>query len=234
MYEINATFTTEQAEIESTHPIHAVVFNASQSGWDPRYYVDLNQDIYGFSMEASGVLNSNATIYTALPLDDGSIKTTLDSNIAEVNVSIPNVDQVMESLVQNNKYFRGHEIYFVTTFARHLPSGSTAYHIGTTEDNNAAIIDKFYIDSAKTDDNVVSFSCKSKFDIKNVAIPRRKYIRQCWWTEDYAGSYCDPLGSINTASFPTCDGTLDNCRERNNLKRFGGFPGIPRSRVVII
>lgn len=234
MYELNATFTTEQAKIEGSHPIHSVVLNASRTGWDPKYYVDLNQDIYGFAMEASGVLSSNATVYTALPIEGGSIKTSLDSNISEVKVSIPNVDQVMESLVQNNKYFRGHDVYFITSFAESLPAGSTSYHIGTTADNNAALIDRFYVNNADTNDQAVTFSCKTKFDVKSVVLPRRRYTRTCGWVADYAGSECDPLGSVNTASFPTCDGTLENCRERGNTKRYGGFPGIPRSRVIII
>lgn len=234
MYDVNATFSEEQSKIEGSHPIHMVVVNASRTGWSPMYYADINQDIYGFAMQASGELASNATLYTALPLEDGSIKTTIDSSISEVEISVPNVDRMIESVIQSKNYLRGHDVYIITSFAENLPSGSTAYHIGNTEDHNAAITDKFYVDGVTSNEQAVTFSCKTKFDIKNVVIPRRRYTRQCWWVEDYAGSYCDPLGSVNTASFPTCDGTLEDCRERDNTKRFGGFPGIARSRVVIV
>jgi lambda family phage minor tail protein L len=234
MYDVNATFSAEQSKIEGSHPIHMVVVNASRTGWSPMYYADINQSIYGFVMQASGELDSTATLYTALPIDGGSIKTTLDAQVSEVTVSIPNVNRAIESLIQTKKYFRGHDVYFVTSFAESLPSGSTAYHIGDTEDHNAAIIDKFYINSTSSNDQAVTFSCKTKFDIKNVAIPRRTYTRTCFWAENYLGTECDPNASINSASLPTCDGTLEECRERHNQKRFGGFPGIPLSRHLMI
>ena len=47
-YDVNATFSEEQALVENVEPIDMYIVNASQSGWDAKYYVNYNQDIYEF------------------------------------------------------------------------------------------------------------------------------------------------------------------------------------------
>ena len=84
---------------------------------------------------------------------------------------------------------------------------------------------------------MITFSCKAKFDMKNINVPNRTYGAECAWVlgkgGGYLGSYCDPASNINSASFPTCDGTLENCRERSNAQRFGGFTSIPENTFYI-
>ncbi len=96
--------------------------------------------------------------------------------------------------------------------------------------------EKLYVDTAGSDETAVTFTCKPKFTIKHVQIPGRTFARECHWAivGRYVATECDPLGSINQASFPTCDGTMDNCRERHNVKRYGGFPSIPRKGITIV
>lgn len=489
-YSVTATYTSEAAKLEGTYPIDMFVVNASLSGWEPLYYVNLNQDVVGFSLNATGNLTNNATIYTGLPIDRGDISTNNTGEIGELSISIPNTDRVIESIIQNRQYLRGREIYVVSGFARHLPInttledetgasfgttvhglsladgsafikvsgvdlspyagvagsstpykiilkdstgkqaigyiaeadttetlassiltdgglelctgwsqtrgtlsadavsphggtysgrftrnatstdgyfyrsisptvgklykvtcwlkrgdstnvrayigpvgsystigittatswtmfsiywtalassivlfstvgsngqysniddvlveevthvGTTGVHIvstlngstrnwasiesgfnyndtsytfdvyyssiaanlvsekyiGNTPDKNAFLKEKMYIDNVMSNEQAVVFNCKSKFNIKNVVLPKRAYYKECTWAimGNYLGSECDPQDTINTASYPTCDGTLDNCRERHNSARFGGFPSIPRRGIVIV
>ena len=62
-YNVNASVSQEQAKISGTFPIDMYVINASQSGTDYLYYANLNQDVYGYALNATGAVS-----YTHLTL----------------------------------------------------------------------------------------------------------------------------------------------------------------------
>ena len=235
-YSVNATMTTEMQKVEGTFPIDMYVINASYSGTDYMYYVNNNQDVVGWTLDTSGAITSGTTTYTAAPVMRDDLDSNIKAEISGVSVTVPNVDRVLESIIQSNDYLRGCEVYLITTFSEHLPSGTAAKFIGSNPDHNACMKEKFYIDSTSSDEKVIVFDGKSKFDIRGVIVPSRTFSVECQWAlkDRYVGSECDPTSAINTASYPTCDGTLENCRERNNEARFGGFPSIPRRGIVIV
>lgn len=228
-YDVTASFSEEQAKLEGTFPIDMYVINISQSGWTPYYFVNLNEDVYGFVLNSSGVLTDSEVIYTRGKIERGELTSNITSEISDVSISISNVDRTMESIIQSNNYLRGCEIYFVTTFTKFLPSGITYRHVGSTPDKNAVIVEKLYIDSTSSNEQVVTFTCKPKFILKNIVLPKRRFSKECYWAlnGDYLGTECDPLGDINATTFPTCDGTLEQCRSRGASSRFGGFSGVP-------
>ena len=234
-YNVTASFSEEQAKLEGTFPIDMYVINASQSGWNPSYYANMNEDIYGYAMNASGNLTATETVYTKGKIEKGEFSTNTTGEISDVSISIPNTNRVMESIIQDYNYLRGCDIYLLTTFAKFLPTGVTYRHIGTTEDKNSVIKEKLYIDSTSSNESVVTFSCKPKFVLKNIVLPRRRFSKECFWALDdgYLGTECDPDGNINGTTFPTCDGTLDQCKARGNSARYGGFTGIPGRAIYI-
>jgi len=235
MYNVSATFNQEQVNLEGPSTIDMYVVNASYSGWDPLYYCNYIQNTYGFSMNATGDLVNTETLYTALPATRDGIKSSIEGDISGINISIPNVNRVIESVLVNNDNLRGRAVYVFSMFTSNLPSGVTANHIGVTPDKNAALLEKVYVDSVMSNAEVVSLSCKPKFNIRNIVLPRRKYSRECTWAlyGDYAASSCDPEQNIDTGTYPTCDGSIDNCTERGNLARFGGFPSIPKAGIMV-
>ena len=232
-YSLTATLDVEVAKLSGSHPINLFVLNASLSGYDPMYYAEMNQSIYGYAMSSDGTMEATLTVYNGLPITRETIKTDLDGGAPEVRISIPNVDRVVEAVIQSNNYLRGRDITCLTTFGAFLPASSTDYrYIGTTPDKNAVMKEKFYIDSVTSDENVVSFNCKQKFALQSAVLPRRRFTRECSWT--YLGSECNFSSSINSASYPTCDYTLEQCRERGNSKRYGGFVGIPNRGIGVV
>jgi len=226
-YDVTATFMREQTKIDNVYPVNMYIVNASLTGENYLYYVDSNQSIVGYQVDSNGELTSATQLYTGIPIDSGNIGTNTTGQIGEVSVSIPNTDRIIENYIQNVNYLRGHEIIFVTAFAKHLPASSSPTHIGESgsEDYNAAITEKLFIDSTSSNETAVTFSCKPKFIIKNVILPGRRYSRECQW-DTYLGTECDPLGKISIAS--ECPRTLTACQFRNNATQFGGFPSIPR------
>lgn len=235
-YQLSATFVQEQARPAGAEPINLYVLNASRTGTNYLYYANYNQNIYGYRLDENGAVTSATQLYTGVPIGMDALTTETSGAITEINVSIPNVDRVVESYIQSQDYLRGREVYFITTFAKSLPTGNSAFHIGTAPDKNAIMKEKFFIDTTTSNDTQVTFSCKPKFSVKKVVVPGRTFARECNWAlrARYAATECDPLGSINTVTYPTCDGSLDNCRERQNIKRYGGFPSIPRRGITIL
>lgn len=235
-YSLTATFSQEQAKPSGSEPIQMYVLNASKTGTNYLYYANYNQNIYGYQLDANGNLLATTQLYTGIPIQLDAVTSNTSGEISDVNISIPNTDRVVESYIQNQDYLRGKEVYLLTMYAKHLPSGTSSNHIGTSPDRHAVMKEKLYIDMPTSDEQVVTFTCRPKFTIKRAQVPSRTFARECDWAFKgrYVASECDPLASINTASFPTCDGSLDNCRARNNVKRYGGFPSIPRRGIVVV
>jgi len=230
-YNVTATFSIEEAKLSGSYPLDMYVINASLSGVDYDYYVNLNQDVYGFQLNASGDVTSNEQLYKKAFVKREDLTSNTQGEIGNISISIPNVDRSLESIIQSRDFLRGCEVYVLTTFAPLLPSGSTAEHIGVDPDYRSVLKEKYYIDSTNSDENFVTFNCKSKFDIRGIIVPGRCHSRECQW--EFRSTECDPDGNI-AASWNDCDYTLESCRKRKNDSRFGGFVSIPQKAIIII
>ena len=222
--DVSATFSKEAVKKEGISILDMYILNASTDGFDPIYFANWNQNIRGFQMNATGDLLATTELYTGLPIERESIKNNLSGEISDVSISIPNVDRSMESYIQDYDYLRGRDVYVLTAFTKHLPSGNSANHIGSVPDRFAIMKEKLYIDGTVSNHEVVSFSCKPKFLIKNKVLPGRTFSRECSW--DYTSSECGITNATLLASYTTCDQTLEQCIERKNRSRFGGFVSI--------
>jgi len=235
-YNVTASFSNSQVRLSGERAIELYVLNSSLTGFEPMYYINNNQDVYSFNMTASGNLGATEQLYTGFPIERGLIKNSLDGTISEISVSIPNTNRVMEAVIQNNNYLRGNEVYIMTGFGKSLPTGNTANHIGISPDRFSIMKEKMFVDGVASDENAVTFLCKPKFSLRNVVLPGRTYSRECFWAmrKTYRGTECLGNRHINATLYPKCDGTLEQCRERGNTARYGGFPGIPGKGFSII
>jgi lambda family phage minor tail protein L len=208
------------------------ILNASLTWQDYLYYTNYNQNIYGYALDSSGNLTATEVLYTGFPITRDAVTSDTSGEISEIKIGIPNTDRIIESVIQTNNYLRGCSVNFVFAFASNLPSGATPNHIGTAPDKNAVVTEKLYIDSTSSSEEVVMFSCKPKFIIKNIILPGRRHTIECSW--GYLSNECDPYNLINTASYLTCKKNLEQCEERGNKSRYGGFPAIPKKGIYIV
>ncbi len=229
--DVTATMDTVVASPEGLDPINMYAVNASLSGWSPLYFCDNTQDVTGYVLDSSGDITSATTTYTGYPIQGDTLNSNIEGEISGVTIAIPNVDQVLENLLQSQQYLRGCEVYIMTAFTRHLPSGSTYKFLGSVPDKRSILKEKFFIDTATSSEQVVSFTLKSKFDVRRSIVPARNYGHDCSWT--YNSTTCG-VTATNFVANPTCNLTLSDCRNRVNASRFGGFPSIPRKGFFVV
>ncbi len=198
-----------------------------------QYYIKYLHDVYFFKMSADQLTSTNM-LYTAANVRREEIKNSSDGSTS-LKISIQNVDRVMEGFIQDRTYLRGCNLFVINAFREHFPSGGDYKYIGTNPDRLSHVIDRLKIDTSSSDNNYVTFECRPKFMFRSVKLPRRMISStHCAWAEEYGGEDCDPDGTnINYTLYPTCDGTMEACRERGNIKRIGLFPGIPKQAIYI-
>ncbi|GAG04657.1 unnamed protein product, partial [marine sediment metagenome] len=131
-YDVSASFAKQQVKREDTSIIDMFILNASTSGFNPLYFANYNQNILGFEINATGDLIEATTLYTGLPIEREAVKSNLQGEISGVSISIPNVDRSIEAYIQDYNYLRGKDVYILTAFTKHLPSGTQAKQIGDT------------------------------------------------------------------------------------------------------
>jgi phage-related protein len=104
--------------------------------------------------------------------------------------------------------------------------GTMNYKAGCLISNSLLQFD-FVIRSIKTNAKQADFTCGLGFDVFKIKIPKRViYANFCRW--GFKDSNCGYSGSD-----VACTKTFDECRRKNNLKNFGGFPGVQDTRIFI-
>lgn len=87
---------------------------------------------------------------------------------------------------------------------------------------------KFILDHASYDEEWVSFHLIGGVCLTR-RVPRWRYLQGfCRFAENYGGIECGVSAATKT-TFPSCDGTWEQCVARSNSTRFGGFRSMPKS-----
>jgi len=230
-YNVTASYLDESRKISGTFPVDMYAVNASPTGVDYLYYVNLPHNAYGFQLDSNGDLIATEQLYTGLRIKRGELSSNVQGEIAGISLSVPNTDRTIEAIIQDKDYLRGCDVHLISFFAKYLPSGATYDYIGTSSNHNTGFKEKYYIDSVTSNEEVVTFECKSKFDIRHIVIPGRRFTRECSW--DYESAECGVSATV-AASWTSCDRTLEDCRERSNEARFGGYPSVPKRAFVVV
>jgi lambda family phage minor tail protein L len=159
----------------------------------------------------------NSVTYTKFPIRHDFVSSNTSGQIDTIRITLGNVSRLIQAYLEFYD-LRGKKVRVQAVFADQLATAT------------ACISDIFYIDSYSADENNVSFSLSSKFDILNINLPSRRYLRNyCSW--EFKSTECGYSGS--TAS---CKKTEAECKAMNggsNFERFGAFPSVPTERVYV-
>jgi lambda family phage minor tail protein L len=193
------------------------------------------------------VLNAGQTLYLTLADEDitydgqlyqrwnlsvGELTENTDGSIDTVTFAVGNVSREMQSYVEANDGLRGNKLTIKQVY-RALLSDSTAF-----------VSEAYYVNSTSCAEDVVNFSCTSKYDQVGVRLPLSRASRlHCDWEYDDSDT-CDwtnQSGTLNTSDYPlasslTCDKGLttpNGCKAHNNQTRPRMFQGIPEGQLYV-
>lgn len=163
---------------------------------------NLNYAEYDADVTFAGVL------YTKFPITHEFVTENTQGSADSVRVRVSNVARVIEAYLVTYD-FRGKRVRIKRVFADQL------------SDPTSFIEDIFYIDSYTANQEEVEFVLSSKFDVLDLTLPKRTYLRNyCQWR--FKSTECGYAG-VATA----CNKTLAQCRTYANQVRYGANPSIP-------
>lgn len=190
---------------EKNKPANAPIFVYTLFDYD-----GASSNLYLAEYDADVVFDG--VTYQKFPITHDCISENARGEIDTVKITVSNISRLIQAYLESYD-LRGKKIVITMVYADHL------------DDTTMKMEDTFYIDSYTADEEKVEFTVSSKFDVLEVEIPVRKYMRNhCGWT--FKSTECAYAGAETT-----CNRTFQRCRELLNQVRFGGFPSIPSQRT---
>ena len=199
----------QKARERNTQPIFLyTIYNYDNLGSN-KYYVAADTNI---------TFGDPAIEYVRFPITHDAINENAKGEIDTTKIQLSNVARLIEYYLQTYD-LRGKKISIKMVFAD-LLTDSDAY----VEFSN-------YIDSYSSNVKDVVINVMSKFDILNVIIPGRIYIKShCQWSH-FASPAIRAMGLGTECGYAgaetTCNRTRSRCRALGNQARFGAFPSTP-------
>lgn len=152
-------------------------------------------------------------IYQAVPFDVGEQTEDGSGNPSSLTINVSNVTCEMSGMLERNRGFQNRK---VTLRLICIPESGIPVE---------ALSQTFRVQRTVVTDTVCTFTLGND-DLFKASYPQQKFFRErCRW--QYGGAMCGYTGSL-----PKCDKTLrgaDGCEAHANARRFGGFPGIPKT-----
>ena len=202
MRSVNNNFSVSKNQ-QSNQPIFLyTIFNYDGASTN-LYFADYSENVTYDGQE-----------YIKFPISHDAITEDTTGEISSVSVTLSNVSRLIQAYLETYD-FNGKKVYITLVWGNQL------------DDGDAYLREIFYIDSYSADQNNVSFTLTSKFDVLSLQIPARKYSR------NYCGFKFKSTECAYAGAESTCNKTLTRCRVLANSGRFGGFPSIPVQRIYV-
>jgi len=196
----HAALRTE-ARKKSIQPIFLYTLYDYDGEGTNKYFAAYDQDVV-----------FDGVTYERFPVTHDAITENVKGEIDTVKVQVSNVSRLIESYLQTYD-LRGLRLSIKQVWANLL------------DDPDCFIEFSNYIDSYTSNVKDVVFNLMSKFDVLDVVIPGRIFLRNmCQW--EFKSSECGYSGEETE-----CNKTRQRCKELNNGLRFGGFPSVPGRRT---
>jgi lambda family phage minor tail protein L len=154
-------------------------------------------------------------LYKKYAITHSTIGENLSGKIDKVTLSISNITREMQYYLNTYNNLRKCKVTIKLAWLENL-------------DNPFCFIEDTYsIEDCHSTPKQVDFTLASDLDVLDIQIPRRAFFR-AYCRFIFKGTECGYIGVANW-----CNKTYDRCKELSNIRRFGGFPGIPMSRILV-
>jgi lambda family phage minor tail protein L len=192
----NAAFNQESRKREQKPIFLYTVYDYKGDGENLRFA--------GYDTE----ITYDGELYQKFPVTHDVIAENTRGEIDSTKVQLSNISRLIEYYLQNYD-LRGKRISIKMVYFDLL------------NDPDAHVEFSNYVDSYQSDVKNVVFNLMSKFDVLDVTVPGRTFIKShCQWI--FKSDECGYTGAETS-----CNRTRGRCRELGNQRRFGGFPSIP-------
>ena len=166
----------------------------------------LDVEILRYAEWAENIVFGGETYYAA-PVQCENVTENSNQEIDNVTISFGNVDRSFVHYLESHDGLRGCKVTIRTVFK------------DTLSDPTAYTDDILYVSTSVMTSKTAKFILKSKTDLFQIELPLRRFYRStCQWK--FKSVECGYSGAETT-----CGHTKEQCVARNNLSRFGGFPG---------
>lgn len=156
----------------------------------------------------------NGNLYQAFPFELGEVSEATDGSDPSVELKVDNTSRALSYYIESSGG------------AVNMP---VVLRVVNTENLNsveAELEESFVVQKTSVAEDFVTFTLGAEYSSRTRR-PLNRYMKNnCPFK--YKGVRCGYNGNI-----PTCYHTLVDCREHDNSKRFGGFPGIDQKGVYI-
>jgi lambda family phage minor tail protein L len=157
-------------------------------------------------------LTFDSVEYVRFPITHDQTGENSSGEIDNIRLRVANTNRAIQYYLELYDW-SGKKVKITTVFAN------------TIDDADIKKEDIYYISDYLSTQDVAEFTCTSKFNVLQIKIPSRIYMRTfCSWK--FKGTECAYAGAETE-----CNKTKTRCKELSNYQRFGGFPSIPERRI---
>ena len=154
-------------------------------------------------------------LWTAFPFELDPPKQSGNGELPNFTVRVSNVTRTIEGYLEQAGGGIGSNVRMMVVLSEHLD-------IITPE-----LDEQFSVQSVSYDENWVGFVLTGAVNLFR-RVPLRRFLKN-FCPFQYKGAECKA-----TSTYPTCNKSLADCRERNNQERFGGEPAIPQGGIYAL
>jgi len=156
----------------------------------------------------------DSNTWTAFPFELDEAKESGKGEHQTITVKVGNVSRAIQAYMEDYDGGVGADVTLYVVHSEHLDLTS------------AEIEESFIITSSYSDSQWAYFDLSAPNQVF-VLFPPFRYMKNfCRWS--FKGTRCGYSGAYNA-----CNKTLADCRQRNNARYFGGFPGIPEGGIYV-
>lgn len=146
--------------------------------------------------------------YQSFPFQLGDTASDSQGQLPKLNIKVSNANGLVEQYINDVKGGVGAKVTLSVAHSDHL-------------DDGIAEIEEFYVvKQVNADQDWVTFTLTGDI-VFSQAVPCDRYLKDsCPY--QFKDVRCGYNGGLTT-----CNHTIADCKARNNIERFGGFPAIP-------
>lgn len=159
-------------------------------------------------------LTWNSQTWQAFPFEIDTVAETGKGEIPAMSVKVSNVTGEIQELLEAVDGGSGTPVIIRVI--------NTAASTGTESEFELALI----LDRVDYDEQTLNFFLTGNNCLTR-RVPRARVLKNfCRFSLNYGGVECG-ASAATVSTYPTCNGTYDQCVERSNAARFGGFRSMP-------